>query len=180
MFIDPEGDVHLRTRHREEHKAYQLTYAMEAALKSLLNGGDGKAAFEAGKWQVFDAELMHNKTPGLKDRLILFDVLVHNGSYLTGTTYRERYEILASALGMPDTSEDETGRYIALKVNQNVWLAEVFEDCFSEYFADLTDMDEVEGLVLKDPDGILKPGVSEKNNSTWLVRVRKPHKNYRH
>jgi len=180
VFLDPDGNVHLRTRHREEHRAYQLTNAMEAAIKSLLDRGDGIFMFEPGKWQVFDAELMHSKTSGVKDRLVLFDILVHNGSYLTGTTCRARYEILCEGLGMPDTSETETGRSIALKVNENVWLAEVFEETFADYFTELTDMDEIEGLVLKDPDGVLKPGVSEKNNSEWLVRVRKPHKNYRH
>jgi ATP-dependent DNA ligase len=180
VFIDPDGNVHLRTRHQEEHKAYKLSYAMDAALTALLDRGDGNVAFEAGKWQVFDAELMNNKTIGVKDRMVLFDILVHNGSYLTGTTVRERYEILTYGLGMPDTIETETGRGIALQVNDNVWLAEVFEDTFADRFAELTDMDEVEGLVLKDPGGVLKPGVSEKNNSLWLVRVRKPHKNYRH
>ena len=175
VFIDPEGDIHLRTRHREEHKAYQRTEAMETALKSLLG-----PCFESGKWQVFDAELMHSKTSGVKDRIVLFDILVHNGSYLTGTTVRERYETLTGGLGHPETSETETGRSIALKVNEHVWFAEIFEDAFADRFAELADMDEIEGLVLKDPSGVLKPGVTEKNNSEWLIRVRKPHKNYRH
>lgn len=182
VFIDPKGKVHLRTRQREEHKAYQLTYEMENSIMSLLDMHDdpNSPRFEAGKWQVFDGELMHSKTSGVKDRIVLFDILVHNGSYLTGTTVRERYEILTYGLGTPDTTETETGRGIALQVNENIWLAEVFEETFAEFFSELTDMDEIEGLVLKDPDGILKPGVSEKNNSEWLVRVRKPHKNYRH
>lgn len=175
VFLSPEREVHLRTRHREEHKAYRLTDAMREALLSLVTGGE---------WNVFDGELLHSKTPNVKDRIVLFDILVHNGRYLTGTTFQERCDILNHACGSPDEHEDETGRRIALKVNQNVWLAETFvfgaQRASRVLFDELIDMDEIEGCVLKDPGGILKPGVTEKNNSEWMVRVRKPHKNYRH
>lgn len=177
VFLSPEGEVHLRTRHREEHKAYQLTDEMREALLSL-------AAGSYGEWNVYDAELLHSKTTNVKDRIVLFDILVKDGLYLTGTTYEERYTLLIDICGLPLDHEDETGRRIALKVDENVWLAESFDyedgDEARKLFDEMIDMDEIEGLVLKDPGGKLKPGVTEKNNSEWMIRVRKPHKNYRH
>lgn len=186
VFIDLEGNIHLRNRHREEHRAYQLTYAMETAIKSLLDTAPepGFPHLDRGQWQVFDGELLHSKTSGVKDRIVLFDILVLNGLYLTGTTYRDRYDMLTHVLGCPLDMETETGRSIARRVNQNLWLAETHQyqdgDEARAIFDELLDMDEIEGLVLKDPGGVLKPGVSETNNSEWIVRVRKPHKNYRH
>lgn len=182
IYLDPEGNVHLRSRHREEHKLYLIHDhpKTHGGLKSLLDS----PLLERGKWQVFDGEILHSKTVSLKDRIVLWDILVHNGSYLTGTTYQERLSRLTEALGNPTEYEEDTGRKVALVAAENVWMSETFTpanaDEAGEIFNRLVDMDEIEGVVLKDPGGILKPGVGEKNNSEWLVRVRKPHKDYRY
>lgn len=143
-----------------------------------------RSGLNQSTWSVFDGELLHSKTPNVKDRLVLFDVLVHNGSYLTKTTYQDRYQRLQNLLGGALIPESETGRELALRYNDCLWLAENHqyegpEDAM-RLFKDKTDLDEIEGLVLKDPGGKLMPGVSERNNSSWLVRVRKEHKNYRY
>lgn len=175
IFLSPEGDVELRGRHQEPLKAYDLSPAMEGALQAL--------AFPRGSWSVLDAELLHSKTRGPKDRMVLFDVLVFAGVYQTQTTYECRYNLLVDVCGHPRSHEGDTGRRIALKVNENVWLAESFRVQSAgearALYESLIDLDEIEGLMLKDPGGRLQPGFGERNNSSWLIRVRKPHKNYK-
>lgn len=178
VFLDPDGRVHLRGRHQQNHRAYKPTSGM---LESLGRLRESKNT-DATEWQVFDGELLHNKTRNLKDRLVLFDVLVHDGQYLIGTSCQDRVKLLSAILGDPKDHESETGRQIALSWDKRVWLAETFSPKTGtqtiRLFQELLDLDEIEGLVLKDPLGRLEPGVTEKNNSSWLIRCRKPHKNY--
>jgi ATP-dependent DNA ligase len=170
VFIDPAGDVHLRNRQREEHRAYKVTDEMIESCRAL--------PLERGAWHVLDGELLHSKTKAIKDRVVLFDLLVHDSKYLLGTTYRDRLDLLDYSLGEPDEYEDESGHQLAFRVNGNLWLAETFTDEFERHFRELLALDEIEGLVLKDPGGKLTAGVTEKNNEGWQIRVRKEHKNY--
>ena len=170
IFVFPDGHIELFNRHREHNKAYHPTQEMINAFQSLK--------LKSGRFYVFDGELMHSKTRGLKDRLILFDVLVFEGDYLIGSRYIDRYLILEKLLGKPTEFEQETGNQIAYRVNRNIWFSKIYTKDLQERFKKLIHMDEVEGLVLKDPNGTLTPGLQEENNGAWMIRVRKPHKNY--
>ena len=181
VFLDPSGEVHLYNRHKELHRAYKMTEEMRKSWDKFRTHPNLKRS----TWSVFDGELLHSKTTGVKDRIVLFDVLVHNGTYLTGSSYGERYSLLSHLCRDPASYETTTGNELALHSTKHIWLAEVFtlpEDKKQamRLFREKTELDEIEGLVLKDPGGKLKPGVSETNNSSWLIRVRKGHKNYRY
>lgn len=172
LFVLPDGSFELWNRHKQQHKQYKLTTSMKASIQELAS------KLERGVFHVFDSELMDAKTTKLKDRIVLYDVLVHNGQYLIGTTYKQRYETLSGILGNPQEHESDTGRRLALRFNKNLWLTEVFTDKLDERFKEALGVDEIEGLVLKDPKGKLDFGVREENNGMWMIRVRKPHKNY--
>jgi ATP-dependent DNA ligase len=170
--LKPGEDPVLWTRHKEEHKAYQMTPSMLETLKELHETLDPNTA------HVLDGELMHSKTKGIKDVIILFDILVLEGEYLIGTSALERYMFLYDEVFEPQERELKTGRSIALFIRENLWLAETsfmnFESMHNRYI----DMDEVEGLVLKKTNGKLDRGMSKDNNGDWMIRCRKPHKNY--
>ena len=170
--IGPGSDIKLWTRKREAHKAYTLSDELKSELTSIHEAGD------VTKTLIFDAELMHNKTKGLKDTLIIFDLLVVDSDYLVGMSMLERYDVLCNILGEPNTWEPETGRNIAIEVFKHVWLAQTFVFGFEREFKSRIDMDEIEGLVLKQSWAKLERGLSETNNDNWLVRCRKPNKNY--
>lgn len=170
IFVLPDGSIQLFNRHQEPHKQYKLTKRMEQSILGL--------DLPAGHYHVLDGELMHAKTTGLKDRIVLYDILVYNSQYLVGSTYQERNDLLASVCGQPQEVEDATGRGIALKVTDALWLAQTFSEDLADRFKDHIDLDEIEGLVLKDPRGALDMGVVVKNNTAWQIRCRKPHKNY--
>jgi ATP-dependent DNA ligase len=172
IFVMPDGSYELWNRHRQQHKQYKVSASMQNSLQELIS------KLERGVFHVFDSELMDAKTTKLKDKIVLYDVLVHDGMYLLGTTYKERYKKLLNILGNPKDHESDTGRKLALKFNKNLWLSEVFTDKLEDRFKEAIGLDEIEGLVLKDPNGKLEFGVRESNNGKWLIRVRKPHKNY--
>lgn len=172
IFVHPDGTIELYGRHQKPHARvfYELSPELEASIRKLK--------LPRGKWHVLDSELLHKKTENLRDRTVLFDSLVYNGEYLVGTTYRERLEILRSVCRKPRKRETVTGRKIALHITDHLWLVPTFVKSLGDRFEDLLDMDEIEGLMLKDPEGVLEFGVAEKNNSAWMARCRKPTKNY--
>lgn len=170
--LKPGGEIKLWTRHREPHKAYKLSKGMEENLHEMHE------SMSPDKHLVIDGELMHSKTKGLKDRFIAFDILVCNDDYLIGMPMLERYSILDEMLGQQEYWEEDTGRKIAIYIRDHLWLAETFVHNLSKKFKQFIDMDEIEGLVLKKPSAPLERGHSENNNSSWLIRCRKPHKNY--
>jgi ATP-dependent DNA ligase len=171
IFFLPDGSIEMWNRHQEKHKQYNMSGAMKRSLEGLKLG--------KGMFHVLDGELLHNKTKGIKHRIVLFDVLVYDSEYLVGTTYEKRYHLLDALCLKPQETEKDTGRGIALRVNECLWLAPVFgRGDFKKKYDELTDLDEIEGLVLKDPKGKLDFGVKQENNIDWQVRCRKEHKNY--
>lgn len=170
----PGGEIKLWTRHREPHKAYKLSDGLRKNLMELHE------SFDCKEYIVIDGELMHNKTKGLKNTFIAFDLLVHEGNYLIGVPMLERYQHLAEMLGEPNNWEDTTGKKIAIRVREHLWLAETFMFDLKSNFNRAIEMDEIEGLVLKKPNAVLEYGHSEKNNTKWQLRCRKPHKNYQY
>lgn len=171
VYLSPEGDLALYSRHREPLKTYSCSPALRSGLSQIQSSSG---------WTVLDGELLHSKTKGLKDRLVVFDLLVHEGKYLLGSTYKKRYEILATSLKSPTQLEQHSGRGLALQTSLcvSLWLAPILP-VTQESYSELLDLDEIEGLVLKNPGGVLLPGTRPDNNGDWLIRVRKPHKNYR-
>jgi hypothetical protein len=148
---------------------YALTPKMRAELESY--------GLSKGKLHVIDGELMHAKTKNIKDSLYQFDILVHDGMYLLGLPYAERYALLRSIMGgerlLPEAFQMEEGRsYLATNYQPDRWKwmweqAQPYDPC--------------EGMVLKRMGFVsaLKPGGNEVNNDGWMCRVRKPTKNYR-
>ena len=92
LIVLPDGSYELWNRHREQHKQYKVTSMMDKSIKEMIS------KLKKGVFHVFDGELMDAKTKTLKDRIVMYDVLVYEGFYLLGTTYRERYKILMDIL----------------------------------------------------------------------------------
>lgn len=165
IFLPPKGkgDPFAKTRHPNdsEHKAWAFTEKSIALFRNLQNK----------EWHVFNAELMHSKGNGIRDTNYIHDVLVLDGEYLLGKTFDQRYQLLLNRLGFHISHPTETHRshYV---LNDNTWLAKNHSACFLELFSKLQNEDE--GLVLKNPKGAL----SARDNSGWMVKCRRPHKNY--
>ena len=161
--MNPQGEFYAMNRHAEAHRAWHLTEHIKDVLWDLL---------PQDSITVLVAEIMHSKTPTIKDTIYVHDVIVHGSKQLVGTTWEERQAILAHLL--PARSED----YSHYVVENKVWRAKPLRSGFLEAFRSISDPKIDEGLVLKKPDGKLKPCYKEDANKAWQAKVRYAAKNY--
>lgn len=171
-------DVIFKTRQSEDHKQWSPT-------PEIIEFFGGKK--RAGKWNVYVAELLHSKVAGgKKNHLYIFDKIVHDGVQLVGSTFAHRQEILAKQitpwakewLTWPDGSICE--EWDRTLVHQNVSVAKNLVGGLSFVYKRIVanDNPEDEGFVLKNPKGILKPCFTATANDGWMVKVRRPNKNF--
>lgn len=156
-----DGEVQLWTRHAEPPKQYVLSDALKDSFLEVAQNQN----------IIFDGELLHSKTKGVKGVFVLFDIL-YVGKYLFNTDQMSRYERLKIICGDPKNICDLG---IGLQISKNLWLAEVFEKNFVEEFDRYNHLDEIEGLVLRRKSGRLTNFGRNEYESGDLVRVRKPH-----
>jgi hypothetical protein len=172
-------EVIFKTRHADDHKLWEPT-------PEILQFFAGKK--RAGKWNVYVAELLHNKVSGgLKNHLYIFDKIVHDGVQLVGTTFEHRQKILQKQIPswakewLTWTDGTICEFWDRTDVHENVSVAKSFTSGLKfayDRIAERNDNPEDEGLVLKNPTGILKPCFSQSANDGWMVKVRLPKKNF--
>lgn len=158
--VSPDGELHNLTRHGEKHKRWvpvRSRVIVDFAPK--------------GVWTVFLAELLHEKTTTVKDTLYIFDLLVQSSQQLVGTTQEYRQTLL-SAMFLDPLNEVESH----FVIHPNIWLAKPVVSGFADVFASIKARKDklVEGLVLKNPQGVLEPMFKTGNNQSWQVKARIP------
>jgi ATP-dependent DNA ligase len=164
VFISPEGEIQYWNRHGGPHLNWNSPVWLDQQVRDTVRSN--------GKWIVLDGELLHAKDADIKNTLCWWDVLVCDGEYLVGTKLSDRRQMLLDLLPHVD------GQFIG-KITDNIWLSQDIEaEQYDEAWAE-TEISWVEGLVFKDYNAKLMPCIGEKNNGTWQVRCRKPHKAYR-
>ena len=153
------NQVIFKTRHDDDHKAWTPKPEHVKFFQSKSN-----------EWCVFVAELLHSKTPHIKDQLYIFDMIVEDGEQLTGVTFAERQRRLYSRFPNGVYERDQ------YRVHPNVSLAMNFKANYQDLWKSLQDEDE--GLVLKDPNAKLVACMKQTSNAGWQVKSRRPTKNY--
>ena len=169
--IFAKGDqVIFKTRHAQEQKTgddHKMWTPKQAHIDFFL-GFD--------KWNVFVAELLHSKTPHIKDDLYIFDQIVQDGVQLVGTTFIQRQALLRQRYAAEIKANEADARRDQLRVHKHVCLAKNFKSGFDKLFDTLNPEDE--GLVLKKPDAKLEACFKPTSNASWSVKSRILHKNY--
>jgi ATP-dependent DNA ligase len=117
-------------------------------------------------WCLFDGELRHNKSLGVRNRISLWDVLVWNGKLLVDVPYRHRRMYFPWQLGRNGHFEF---------VPQHLGGHEPFANLFEKWTKD----PEIEGLVIKNLNGKLNLSRTAGQDSNWMVKVRRPNNSYR-
>jgi hypothetical protein len=165
IYVDGSGASVAMGRHGPEHKLdWQPGKPWQAFAASLPGKG----------YYVFVGELLHSKGVGVKDTIVLFDLLVEDGDYLVGKSLRERFARLERLLKAYNSEPQ-----IAMthrEYNQGVWLVENHGRAFRLWF-DAEAPAMVEGLVFKNPNAPLRLCARAKDNSGWQVKCRKPKAN---
>jgi ATP-dependent DNA ligase len=162
----PGNGIRITNRHKGPLKSYRLSETMSASLRSLK--------LDPSAYHLLDGGLM--RTPAAEDgerTIVLWDLLVEDGRYLLDSTYVERYRRLRRAAGNPRRRERETGHALALQIRPHLWLPEIFRDRFNDRFKSAQKVEQLEGLLLKNPSGRLEWGTREDNNGAWQIRARK-------
>ncbi len=161
-------ELHIMNRHSKPSSKFKLD------KKEILDLHRGNG------WMVLVGEYMdkskkdeNNKT--WNHKLVLFDILVLNGTYLLGTTFEQRKSILNKLYGEPLTDKP-----LLHKISENVWKTIPVYSDFLKTFNSLVKFDMYEGLVLKMKNAKLEKGDREKNNTKTQVKARKETKNYSH
>ena len=168
--VDPQGGLHTLTRHNTPHKMWKPSERTKAL-----------AAFcPRGQWTVFIAELLNDKTPLIKDTLYLFDIIVSSSLQLVGTTFQERQDFL-SELMFPKGIQDPKSNWWEKSpekshavVAPGIWLAKTQRTGLRDIFTQIRDAGDksVEGLVLKDPKGVLEYAYRAGSNQGWQCKCR--------
>lgn len=166
-----DKQVIFKTRHAE-HQAdgddHKLWTPKQEHVEFFANVG------APGTWNVYVAELLHSKTPHIKDQLYIFDQIVNNGVQLVGETFAERQARLRERwFHLKNRFEPERDQ---LRVDKHVSLAKNFKGGFDKLFDALQPEDE--GLVLKKPDAPLEACFKHDSNRAWQLKSRILHKNY--
>lgn len=161
--MSPEGEFHAMNRHAENHKAWNLTDHIKEFLKRTLpkNG-----------WTVLVAEILHSKTPTIKDTIYIHDIIVAGSKQLVGTTFGERQKILNKML--PGGVE----HYSHFELDTKVWRAKILTKNIVDAFHSIKDTSIDEGIVLKKLNGKLKDCYKSDANKAWQAKVRYATKNY--
>jgi hypothetical protein len=158
--IGPNGRLYSFTRHKDEpHRAWQFT-PNTAAIADFV---------PSDSFTVFAVELLHSKGPLIKDTFYIWDIFVHQSAFLIGTTFAERQALLTKIFPHPI---DETDSHYVM--TNNIWLAKPIvrdlEGAWKKLKASASPLDE--GLVLKNPTGVLEPLYRDGNNQGWQVKCR--------
>lgn len=159
--IFSHGDeVLFRTRHNEAH----ALWAPLPAHYDLFRG--------RGAWNVYVAELLHSKTPHIKNHLYLFDLLVSDGVELIGVPFEERQAWLRSRF------PSKPGIGLGLDAcSPHVSIAKCYRGAAVPPLWDVLGKED-EGIVLKNPQAPLAACVTPTSNAGWQVKVRRATKNY--
>jgi ATP-dependent DNA ligase len=166
IFMNGEN-VQFYNRHNQRMTNVQI--GKEELLK--LYSGEG--------WMVINGEYMNKSKSDengqvFNHKLVIFDTLVHNGTYLLGSTFQDRVNLMDNLFGKNDSEKS----YL-YSITENVYRVKSYTSNFKEMFEELIKIDMVEGLVMKRKSGKLEIGNTENNNTKSQIKFRKATKNYK-
>jgi len=131
-----------------------------------------------GGWMVLNGEYMNkskrDENSVFNHKFVIFDILVNDGDYLIGKTFKQRVELLDEMFGKVECEKD----YL-WGISNNVYRVKSYANNFSMLFDTLTPIDMIEGLVLKRKNARLEMGNTELNNTKSQVKARKKCNSYK-
>lgn len=160
----------LMNRHNQRLTNFQIA---QTELNSLFK-------CKKGEWLVLNAEYL-NKAKldehGLifNHKLVIFDILTFKSDYLVGKTFQDRVDLLDELYGKQNSEKD----YL-YSISDNIYRTKTYDKGFKSLYDTLTQIDVVEGLVLKRKNAKLEVGNTENNNTKSQLKARKATKNYKY
>lgn len=140
------------------------------------------------KWIVLVGEYMDKGKrnewgENFNGNFVIFDVLVLDSVQLIGRTFEERERMLDKLYGTDDKEITKDGvrqhEFLYVTAVPGVYRVKSFRESLRAVWNRLVEIDMYEGLVLKRAKAKLENGVSERNNTSSQVKIRKETKNYK-
>jgi len=182
-----DGGVEIFNRHNGVHKTFTLTDELREELLTVFRDVFG---LDISNWSYADGGLLDGKNKHISGLFVIWDILVREGEWLVGSTYQDRYNWLlekAVAAGGKPFIVTINGKEFdfGVRLSEHIFLPRVSEDFNSIWeftqavnkaagWNSPKDGEAVlEGIVAKDPNGILKPDNGKiDNNTDWSARSR--------
>lgn len=170
----PNNTIQLWNRHAERFRTYHTPNWLQEELKTAIY----KLGLQPNEYHVLDGELLDQKHSSIKDVIIIWDVLVKTGEHLLDTQYIDRYNMLKNNLSTQETWK-HNNYDLGTKLTNHVLMPKNYTN--TEWDTAWNIVHNVnapyptpllEGIVLKDPNGLLERGFKEKNNGSWMIRSR--------
>jgi hypothetical protein len=182
-----DGEVQLFNRHKSFHKTFTLTDSLRNEIITVCRD---ILHLDISKWSYLDGGLLDGKNKHISGMFVIWDILVREGDWLIGSTYQERYDWLltkAKAAGNESffVTINEQKFDFGIKLSEHIFIPrfwDTFESCWeftklvnaAAGWTSSTDGEAIlEGIVLKNPKGVLKPDCGRpENNTSWSARSR--------
>lgn len=168
--IYTNGTKHIvMNRHSQRLTNFRLT---DNEISDIYRG--------TGEWMVINGEYMNKSKSDENNQIfnhkfVIFDILTFDGEYLVGDTFEQRIQLLDKIYGQVDSEKDYLYR-----ISENVYRVKSYSFGFKSLFDKLTQIDMLEGLVMKRKNAKLELGTSENNNIKSQLKSRKPTLNYKY
>jgi ATP-dependent DNA ligase len=181
--ILPGQTIELWNRHGEKIRSYNPPEWLTEQIKLTTT----TLGLEPEGYHLLDGGLLDNKHQAIKDTIVIWDILVNNSQHLLGTTYQDRHNSLTRPISTVETywynSTHHEPLDIGIKLADNIILARTYTAADYDNIWDMVGTANkpflaagkgpvLEGVVLKDPTGVLQMGYKQKNNSDWMVKSR--------
>jgi len=152
-------------------------------FRGMYNGIGAKG------WIVLCGEMLNKNKLGedgkpFNLKFVIWDILVWDSEYLLRSTFASRMKMLekifpCSKMRIGDTPDSiQVLNYVCFTEYKNIYKAPCYDRNFMRLYDNIVGTDLYEGLVLKRADAKLSYGLTEKNNSDWQIKCRKPTKLY--
>jgi ATP-dependent DNA ligase len=167
-----DGEVSFWTRHGHEIKTISKQDERYIELVDEIKC----RVPDKGHFQ-FDSEFRHKKVTGLQYKIVVWDCFIWNDEFLNKLIYKERREYVRKCFGTSQALSDKVIEFSELQ--RRTKMIESFESDFRKVFDEyvsgkrkLGDIDEFEGLVMKNLNGKLNLGRGSCPDSRWMFKIR--------
>lgn len=175
--LTPQGTIELWNRHAERFRTYTAPPELISQAQEVFQ------KLGCTTYSLLDGGLLAQKHPAIKDKIVVWDIIVHNEQHLLGTKYLERYQKILNV------STEETQKYIdkageIYEIGRNI-TQDIFmptnnpQDNWENMWNTIDRINKyypnnplIEGLVYKNINGILQMGYKEENNTDWSYKSR--------
>jgi ATP-dependent DNA ligase len=169
ILITSEQKVSIISRHGRAH----LNYSMPSYIEKEILGLPG---LKKGCKYWLDAELLVKTTAkDTKGKIVIFDVLQIDKYLFLNPDQMGRLRLLNEICGNPKKLDPWRG--MGYYISENILMSPYFEKNLKAEF-NKNYGDEVEGLLLRKKNSVLDNFGQKEYEVGWLLRCRKPHKNY--